>query len=105
MMKRKPPAITSLQFFYKLVWFDGTPLMSTIEQYRRRLFTSALDTVGSDGWPVFNTVLAAAERRIGSLRTWSWPDCIAPSCGARFRAEILSYLLATKGKLRTIWTC
>ena len=63
MMKRKPPAITSLQFFSKLVWLDGTPLMSTIEPYRRRLFTSALDTVGADGWPVFNVVLAGRGKK------------------------------------------
>ena len=63
MKKRKPPTITSLQFFSKLVWLDGTPLLDTIEEYRRRLFTSALDTVGADGWPVFNTVLAGRGKK------------------------------------------
>ena len=63
MKKRKPPAITSLQFFSKLKWLDGTPLLDTIEDYRRRLFTSALDTVDASGWPVFSWVLAGRGKK------------------------------------------
>ena len=58
MKKRKTAAPTSLGFFSSLKWIDGRPLLPTIEPYRRRLFTAALDTVGPDGLPVINLVVA-----------------------------------------------
>ena len=36
--------VTSLQFFQTLRWLDNTPLLDHVEQYRRDLFTQALDT-------------------------------------------------------------
>jgi len=53
----------SLEFFGGLVWIDGKPLLPTIEPYRRRLFTSALDTVGPDGLPVINLVVAGRGKK------------------------------------------
>ena len=62
-MKKRSVTITSLQFFEKLVWLDGKPLLDTIEPYRQRLFTQALDTVGPDGWPIYNMVLAGRGKK------------------------------------------
>jgi hypothetical protein len=64
MKKRKTAApATSLEFFGDLIWIDGKPLFPTIEPYRRKLFTSALDTVGTDGLPVVNLVLAGRGKK------------------------------------------
>ena len=57
------PRVTSLQFFNRLKWLDGRPLMATIEPYRRELFTQALDTFGPDGQPRFNLVLSARAKK------------------------------------------
>ena len=54
---------TSLQFLGHLKWLDGKPLLDTIEEYRRHLFTSALDTYRPDGTPVFNLVLAGRGKK------------------------------------------
>jgi hypothetical protein len=63
-MKRKPPpTITSIQFLSKLVWLDGRPLLDMIEPYRREIFVKALDTIGPDGWPVHNLVLAGRGKK------------------------------------------
>lgn len=49
---------TSLDFFGYLKWIDGRPLLDTIEAYRRRIFSQALDTLRPDGTPQYNFVLA-----------------------------------------------
>ena len=54
---------TSLQFFSKLRWLDGRLLLDTIEPYRRRLFTAALDTFRKDGTPVYNLVLSGRGKK------------------------------------------
>ena len=54
---------TSLEFFGRLRWIDGKPLLPTIEQYRRFIFTRALDTFGPDGLPVINFVLAGRGKK------------------------------------------
>ncbi len=36
--------LTSLAFFAKLKWLDGSPLMSHVEPYRRAIFSAALDS-------------------------------------------------------------
>jgi hypothetical protein len=54
---------TSLEFFSRLRWLDRRPLINTIEEYRRRLFTSALDTVDESGLPVFNFVLSGRGKK------------------------------------------
>jgi hypothetical protein len=54
---------TSLEFFSHLRWIDGKPLLDTIEPYRRKLFSAALDQIGSDGLPVFNLVLAGRAKK------------------------------------------
>jgi hypothetical protein len=56
-------AFLRLDFFAKLRWLDGRPLINGIEEYRRRLFTSALDTVDENGLPVFNFVLAGRGKK------------------------------------------
>jgi hypothetical protein len=59
----KPALPTSLQFFSRLCWLDGRPLLQTIEPYRRRLFETALDTARPDGTPVFNFVLVGRAKK------------------------------------------
>jgi hypothetical protein len=54
---------TSLQFFGRLKWLDGRPLLDTVERYRRELFTRALDGVGPDGRPMYNLVLAGRGKK------------------------------------------
>jgi phage terminase large subunit-like protein len=55
--------VTSLQFFSKLRWLSGTPLLDHIEQYRRDLFRKALDTFDERGRPLFNLVLAGRGKK------------------------------------------
>jgi hypothetical protein len=56
-----PP--TSLEFFSRLRWLDGRPMINTIEEYRRRLFTSALDTFDAEGLPVFSLTLVGRGKK------------------------------------------
>ena len=56
-----PP--TSLEYFSHLRWIDGTPLLDTIEPYRRDIFTRALDTFRPDGVPVVNFVVAGRAKK------------------------------------------
>jgi phage terminase large subunit-like protein len=60
-MKLKPPSITSLQFFGKLSWLDGKPLV--IEPYRQRIFQQVLDTYRPDGAPQFNQALLGRGKK------------------------------------------
>jgi phage terminase large subunit-like protein len=61
-VKRKP-VLSSLQFFSRLRWLDGTPLLDHVEEYRRTIFTEALDTFREDGAPVYNQVLAGRGKK------------------------------------------
>ena len=61
--KAKPATMTSLTFFAQLNWIDGKPLLPTIEEYRRRIFTAALDTFDDDGVPVYTMVLAGRGKK------------------------------------------
>ncbi len=60
-MARRVP--TSLQFFRRLRWIDGTPLWPRIEAYRRRIFAAALDAVDAQGRPRYNLVLAGRAKK------------------------------------------
>jgi hypothetical protein len=60
MAKRGP---TSLQFFSKLAWLDGTPLLDHVEEYRRDLFTQALDACDQRGRPLYSMVLAGRGKK------------------------------------------
>jgi hypothetical protein len=57
------PVLTSLQFFSKLRWLDGRNLLDTIEPYRRRLFTSVLDSYRDDGVPRFSFCLIGRGKK------------------------------------------
>ncbi len=55
---------TSLAFFGELKWIDGkTPLLDTIQPYRRRLFSRALDAYREDGTPVYNLVVSGRGKK------------------------------------------
>ena len=55
--------VTSLQFFQRLRWLDGTPLLDTIEPYRRDVFTKALDSCDTRGRPLYSMVLAGRGKK------------------------------------------
>jgi hypothetical protein len=61
-MKHKPPS--PLDFFAHLQWIDGkTPLLDTIEPYRRELFLKALFTFQPDGTPQYNWVTSGRAKK------------------------------------------
>src|SRR4029077_13346678 len=62
---------TSLAFFNRLLWIDGKPLLPTIEQYRRDIFTRALDTFGPGGFPQYNMIIAGRGKK-----NWKSADLI-----------------------------
>jgi hypothetical protein len=82
--KRKKPEpeapLSSLEFFGKLTWIDGRPLLDTIETYRRDIFTAALDTFGRDGLPKYNLVVCGRGKK-----NWKSSDLIL---GALFKLVI-----------------
>jgi hypothetical protein len=55
--------VTSLAFFARLRWLDGTPLLDHIEPYRRDLFTKALDSFDDRGCPLYSMVLAGRGKK------------------------------------------
>jgi hypothetical protein len=59
---------TSLQFFSRLQWLDGRPLLDTIEDYRRDIFRKVLDTYRPDGAPVYNMALCGRGKK-------NWKSC------------------------------
>jgi hypothetical protein len=68
MKKRKakfPPWPSPLDFFGKLKWIDGRPLMDTIEPYRREVFTKALYTFEPNGRPLYNMILFGTGKKNG----------------------------------------
>lgn len=52
-----------LDFFGKLRWLDGRPLLDTIEPYRREIFSRALYTFDDSGDPVFNLALCGRAKK------------------------------------------
>jgi hypothetical protein len=54
--------VTSRQFFGRLKWLDGKPLLGTLEDYRREIFTKALDTYDG-GKPQYSMVLAGRGKK------------------------------------------
>jgi len=72
MKTRRGP--TSLQFFRKLRWIDGTPLLDKIETYRRRIFAEALDTRDGCGRPKYNLALTGQAKK-----NWKSADLILAS--------------------------
>jgi phage terminase large subunit-like protein len=59
-MAAKP---SSLEFFARLRWLDGRPLLSTIEEYRKSIFVQALDQRRPDGSPAYNLVLCGRAKK------------------------------------------
>ena len=59
MVARRVP--TSLQFFKRLKWLDGTPLV--IEEYRQRIFRDVLDQRDVRGHPQINQALCGRAKK------------------------------------------
>jgi hypothetical protein len=70
-MSKHRPIPSSLEFFEKLQWLDGRPLLDTIEPYRRLIFTEALDTFDPDGRPKYNLALSGRAKK-----NWKTADLI-----------------------------
>lgn len=66
-----PEAPHPLDFFGRLVWLDGQPLLDTIESYRREIFTRALYTFDPDGRPTFNMALCGRAKK-----NWKTSDLV-----------------------------
>src|SRR5215469_4141190 len=60
-----------LDFFDKLRWLDGRPLLDTIEHYRRRIFTDVLFTFDADR-PQYNLAVNGRAKK-----NWKTTDLIA----------------------------
>ncbi|RUV59644.1 hypothetical protein EOA85_11145 [Mesorhizobium sp. M5C.F.Ca.IN.020.29.1.1] len=52
-----------LDFFARLNWIDGRPLLDTMEPYRREFMTRALYTLRDDGTPLYNLVLSGRAKK------------------------------------------
>jgi hypothetical protein len=81
--------IHPFEFFGRLVWLDGRPLMSTIEDYRRELFETTLFTFDADGRPQFNQVLVGRAKKNNKTtdlilaclyRFLAWPSDAGNDC-------------------------
>lgn len=57
------PVPSPLDFFGRLRWIDGRPLLSTMESYRRELHQRALFTFRPDGSPLYNFVLSGRAKK------------------------------------------
>jgi hypothetical protein len=74
--------IHPFDFFDRLVWLDGRPLMDTIEPYRRELFQTVLWTF-RHGRPLYNFTLVGRAKKNGKTtdlclaalyRFLAWPS-------------------------------
>ena len=59
----KKRIIPPVEFFSKLKWLDGTPLLNHIEPYRQKIFTQALYTFDENGDPQYNQVLCGRGKK------------------------------------------
>src|SRR5437899_2137803 len=84
-----PAATHPFDFFGKLVWLDGRPLMRTIEAYRRRTFDEVLYTFDDSGWPSYDRVLCGRAKKnfkttdlvLANLyRFLVWPSAAGNDC-------------------------
>lgn len=66
---KKPPS--PINFFSHLVWLNGKPLLEVIEPYRQKIFTEALYSFDSEGYPVYNFVLTGRAKK-----NWKTADLV-----------------------------
>jgi phage terminase large subunit-like protein len=57
------PGPPPLDFYSRLFWIDGRPLLDTMEPYRRDLLMRALWTFREDGTPLYNLVLSGRAKK------------------------------------------
>lgn len=63
-----------LDFFARLNWITGRPLIDTLEPYRREFLTKALYTLRDDGTPLYNLVLSGRAKK-----NWKTTDLVLAS--------------------------
>jgi hypothetical protein len=61
--RKRPRQPTAMAFFARLAWIDGRPLLDTMEDYRRRFLSTALDTLRPDGTPQYNFVVCGRSKK------------------------------------------
>jgi phage terminase large subunit-like protein len=61
--QRSEQQLPVLELFARLAWIDGSPLLSHIEPYRRRLFVQFFDARDGDGRPRFNLGLFGRAKK------------------------------------------
>ncbi|MPZ31199.1 MAG: hypothetical protein GEV13_09420 [Rhodospirillales bacterium] len=59
----KITAPSPIDFYGRLCWLDGRPLLDTMETYRRELMTRALYTFRPDAAPLYNLVLSGRGKK------------------------------------------
>ncbi|TGP27357.1 hypothetical protein EN875_034010 [Mesorhizobium sp. M2D.F.Ca.ET.232.01.1.1] len=59
----RPDIPSPLDFFGRLRWLNGKPLLDTMEPYRREFMTTALYSFTDDGLPLFNLVLSGRGKK------------------------------------------
>lgn len=64
----KRPTVAPLDFFAKLRWLDGKPLLDHMEPYRREFMTKALYSFRPDDTPLYNLVLSGRGKK-------NWKSC------------------------------
>ena len=65
------PLPSPIEFYSRLRWLDGRPLLDTMEPYRRELMTRALYTFRPDGSPLYNLVLSGRAKK-----NWKTTDLV-----------------------------
>lgn len=60
-----------LEFFSRLKWINGAPLLDTVEPYRREIFTQTLYTFDDDGTPRYNLALCGRAKK-----NWKTSDLV-----------------------------
>ena len=63
--------VSPAEFFARLVWLDGRPLLDTIEPYRRAIFEAVLWTFDARGVPVVNLTMCGRGKK-----NWKTADLI-----------------------------
>ncbi len=85
----KKPATSPLEFFSRLRWIDGRPLVDVIEPYRARIFNEVLNTFDADGRPTYNEILAGRAKKnwksadlvlAAFYRFFMWPSRAGNDC-------------------------
>src|SRR5437763_1080842 len=63
--------VTARQFFERMRWLDGSPLLDHIEPYRLRIFDQAFDSFDDTGRLLYNLVVCGRAKK-----NWKTADLV-----------------------------